>query len=108
MYLKDNYSHLMTHKILEREDIVKKTFYNPRDLIITVFYAVEELFNFSDITGTSYTELQAVKIVYVIIHMTGKFGLAIREWNCIPEIQKTWVRFKKCFSDISPRAERDV
>ena len=27
----------------------------------------------------------------------GKFGLAIREWNRMPEIQKTWVRFKQYF-----------
>jgi len=28
-HLQDNYGHLMTHEILEREDITKKTIYNP-------------------------------------------------------------------------------
>ena len=40
-HLKDNYGQLMTHKILEREDIVKKTIYNPCDPIATVFSTVE-------------------------------------------------------------------
>ena len=69
----------MPHKLLEREDIVRKTIYNSHDPIVTVFSAVKELLEFSDITGTSYTQLQAFNIAYVILHRTGKFGLAIRE-----------------------------
>ena len=63
----------------------------------TVFYAVEELLDLSDILGTSYTQIQAVNTAYVIIHRTGKFGMAIRNWNCMTEIQKTCVRFKHFF-----------
>ena len=74
----------MPHDLLEREDVIKKTIYNPRDPITNVFYAVEELLKLSDITGTSYTELQAVNISYIIIYRTGKFGLVIRKWNCMP------------------------
>ena len=59
--------------------------------------AVEELLEFNDITGASYTQLHAVTIVYVIVHRTGNFRLAICEWNRMPEIQKTWVRFKQFF-----------
>ena len=96
-HLQDNYGHLMPHELLEREDIVKKTIYNPRNPIATMFSSVKELPKFSDITGTSYTQLQAVNIAYVIIHRTGKFGLSICEWNRMPEIQKTWVQFKQFF-----------
>ena len=39
-YLQDKYSQLMPHKLLEREDIVNKTIYNPRDPIATVFSTV--------------------------------------------------------------------
>ena len=85
----------MLHELLEQEDIIKKTIYNPRDPITTVFSAVEELLEFTNITRTSYTQLQAVNISYVIIHRTGKFGLAIRDWNRMPEIQNTWVQFKQ-------------
>ena len=54
-HLQDNYSQLMPHELLEREDIFEKTIYNPRNPIITVFSAVEELLEFADITGTLYT-----------------------------------------------------
>ena len=96
-YLQDNYGQLMSHKLLGRADITKKTIYNPRDPIATVFSAVKELLEFSDITGTSYTQLQVFNTDYIIIHMTGKFGLSIRDWNHMPEIQKAWVRFKQFF-----------
>ena len=42
----------MPHEILEWEDIVNKTIYNPRNPIATVSSAVEELLKFADITGT--------------------------------------------------------
>ena len=54
-HLQENYGQLMPHELLEKEDIVKKKNYNPRDPIAAVFSAVEELVYFSDITGTSYT-----------------------------------------------------
>ena len=59
--------------------------------------AVEELLDYADITGTSYTKLQAFNIAYVILHITGNFRLAIRKWNRMPELQTTWVRFKQFF-----------
>ena len=62
-----------------------------------MFSAVEEILEFADITGTSYTQLQAVNITYVILHRTVKFGLAICKWNRMPLIQKTWVQFKQIF-----------
>ena len=67
----------MPNELLECEDIMKMCFYNLHNPIATVFSAVEELLKFADITGTSYTQLQAFNIAYVILHRTGKFGLAI-------------------------------
>ena len=52
---------------------------------------------FVNITGMSFTQIQATNIAYVIIHSTGKFGLAIHEWNLTPTVQKTWVGFKHFF-----------
>ena len=76
----------MTHKLLEREDTVTKTIYSPRKPTATVLYAVKELLEFANITRTSYTQLQAINIAYVILHQAGKFGLAIRECNCMLEV----------------------
>ena len=96
-HLQDNYGQLIPHNLLEREDIVKKTIYNPRNPITTVFSAVKELLDFTYIKGSSYTKLQAVNIAYAILHQTGNFGLAIHDWNRMPTIQKTWVQFKQFF-----------
>ena len=96
-HLQENYGQLMPHKLFERKDIVKKTTYHTQDLIVTVFSAVEEILEFANITGTSYTQHQAMNISYIIIHRTGKFWLAICEWNFVSEVQKTWFRFKQFF-----------
>ena len=39
--LQENYSQLMPHELLEREETVKETTYHPRDFIATVFTTVE-------------------------------------------------------------------
>ena len=96
-HLQENYGQLMPQECLEWEDIVKKTNYNPRDPITTVFSAVKDLLEFSDITRMYYKQLQAVNIAYMINHRTGKLGLKIHEWNHMPEIHNKWVRFKHCF-----------
>ena len=93
----DKYGQLMPHELLEREDIVKKTIYNPRDPIVTVFSAVGELLEFSNIPGISYTQDQAVNITYVILHRTYKFVLAIHERNCMTTVQRERFRFKQFF-----------
>ena len=53
--LQYNYGQLMPHEILNCKDIVKKTIYNLQDPIATIFFVVEELLMFANITGTSYT-----------------------------------------------------
>ena len=40
-YLQDNYGQLMPHELLERDDIAKKTTYNMRNPIATVFSTVK-------------------------------------------------------------------
>ena len=51
-HLQDNYGKMMPHELLERKYIVKKRIYNPGDPTATVFSAVEELLEFSNINGT--------------------------------------------------------
>ena len=55
IHLKENYSQLMPHELLERKDIVKKTTHHPQGPIAITFSAIEELLGFYDIIGTSYT-----------------------------------------------------
>ena len=45
----------MPNELLESGDILKKTNYHPREPIAAVFSTIEEILEFYDITGTSYT-----------------------------------------------------
>ena len=93
----EKYGQLMPRKLLQRNVIVNKTIYNTRYQISTIFSAVDEPLKLSNITGTLYTKDQASNIAYITIHRTGKFGLAIRKWNCTTTVQRAWVGFKQYF-----------
>ena len=95
--LQENHGQLMSHEILKHEEIAKDTIYNTWEPITTVLSIVKEILDFDDITRTLYTHDQDVNIAYVIIHRTGKLGLAIRKWNRTKTVQRTWVRFKQFF-----------
>ena len=87
----------MPYKLLERKYIINKVSYHPCKMLVAIFSAVEELLKSAYITGTLYTQNQAVNIACVIIQSTGKFVLAICEWNYIPIVQNKWVGFKQFF-----------
>ena len=86
---------LVPHELLDHKGIIETTAYHPRDPIATVFYYIGELLKLANITGTSYTQHQAMNISYMIIDRTGKYSLLICKCNCIMTAQKTWVGFTK-------------
>ena len=51
-HLQDTYEQLIPHELLEREDAAKRTYYYPHDPIVDVYNTVEELLEFSELTGT--------------------------------------------------------
>ena len=79
----------------------RRKIYNLHDQIAIMFSPVEELPEFANIMGTSYTQSQALNISYFMIYRTVKFELAIREWNFMPSVGKTWVRFKQFFGRLT-------
>ena len=76
-HLQENYVHIMTHKTLDREKTTKKNIYLPRDPISSIYASVKELMEFSNITGTTYTHIQAINISYLILHCTGNINKTI-------------------------------
>ena len=96
-HLKDTNEHVISHKIIKRKDVVKKTIYHLREPIESVFSVIKELLKFSDINRTSYIQHQAINVDYLIIYSTSKFSLTICKWNRILTVQKTWVGFKQVF-----------
>ena len=96
-HLQDNYVQIMPQKLLDCKEMVKKTIYHLHEPIASVFSVVKELLELADIPGISYAHNHDINIAYAIIHSTGKFSLVICEWNCMLEVQNTWVGFKHFF-----------
>ena len=92
-HLQDNYIQLMPHELLVQKYIIKKMTYHPQELIAIIFSSIKELLELSNINRNLYTQLQSVNISDVILHRTGKFGLAIHKSNGTTTVQKVWVRF---------------
>ena len=87
----------MPHEFQEKEDEAKKTVYNPRDPIASVFSVVDDPVGIAALAATPISIAQQVNIGYVIIHKTGKFLQPILEWNRKPVVNKTWANFKTQF-----------
>ena len=43
------------------------------------------------------SQAQSIQIAYVILWRTTVFKHALREWNALPAVQKTWINFKTRF-----------
>ena len=80
----------MPHEFQEKEDEAKKTIYNPRDPIASIFSIVDDLVKLAALAATPLSSAQQVNIVYVILHKTGTFSQPIVEWNWKPVVDKTW------------------
>ena len=69
----------MPHELQEKEDEAKKTVYNPRDPIASVFSVVDDLVKLAALAATPISLAKQVNIGYVILHNTGKFSQPIVE-----------------------------
>ena len=87
----------MPHEFQEKEDEVKKTIYNPRDPIVSIFSVVDDLVELAALAATPLSIAQQVNIGYIILHKTGKQFRSIVEWNRKPVVDKTWANFKTHF-----------
>ena len=48
--------------------------------------------------GSPYSAQQIINLAYILLNKTGKFTTGIREWNRIPQAQRTWDAFQLHFS----------
>ena len=97
LHLQETYGTLMPHEFQEKEDKSKKTIYNPRDPIASIFLVVDNLVELFALAATPLSSVQQVNIGYVILHKTGKISLPIVEWNQKPVVDNTWANFKTHF-----------
>ena len=62
LHLQDTYSTLTPHELHEKEDKSKKTVYNPRDLVASVFLVVNDLVELAALATTHISLSQQVNI----------------------------------------------
>ena len=48
--------------------------------------------------GSPYSTQQVINLGYILLNKCGKFGTGVREWNHIPQDQRTWDAFQTLFS----------
>ena len=87
----------MPHNFQEKEDKAKKTIYNPRDPIASVFSVFDDLVKLAALAATPLSSAQQANIGYVILHKPGKILHPIVEWNWKPDVDKMWAKFKTHF-----------
>ena len=84
-------------ELQQRLTTVSAMVYDPVQPIDDVFDAIQEIADLAQVAGVPFTNLQMVNMAYVIINNTRKFGKYIVEWNHLPPMQRTWMRFKDFF-----------
>ena len=72
-HLQETYGTLMPHEFQEKEDEAKRTIYNLRNPIASVFSVVGDLVELSALAATPLSNAQQVNIGYIILHKTGNF-----------------------------------
>ena len=88
----------LTPMALQDNDNRFRQAYNPAEPFEMLVQQIEDAQAFAAAGGQAYTAEQVVSNAYYIIHHTGMFIDACREWRRRPADEKTWANFKTEFS----------
>lgn len=99
-YLFRNYGRVTPATLVDEEQKVLQWSFDPALPIVLVFNKVDDLMDLASAAGSPYSARQLINFAYVIINRTGKFTTGIREWNRLPDIQKTWTTFTTHFAAV--------
>jgi hypothetical protein len=73
--------------------------YDPVTPVDNIFNKIEDSLKYGDLTHCPFSQPQAIAKAYNLINCTGKFCEAIKAWNRLPLLQKTWINFKTHFCE---------
>ena len=96
-YLLNTYGKISPNQLSTFEKEVTDMHYDPVTPVDNIFNKIEDLLEFGDLANCPYSQPQAIAKGYNIINRTGKFREAIKAWNRLPQVQKTWINFKGHF-----------
>ena len=99
-YLQNTYGTIPPSQLLEFQKEVTEMHYDtPVTPVDSIFNKIEDLLEYEELAHCPFTQLQAIATAYNIINTTGKFREAIKAWNRLPLVQKTWIAFKQHFRE---------
>lgn len=82
---------------LDANLITMATAWHPSTPIETLFLQIDDGIDFASAGDSPIDDSTAVRIIYKIIHDTGVFELACRDWRALPRADKTLAHFKTFF-----------
>ena len=98
-YLQNTYGTISSSQLSKFEKDVTDLYYDPVTPVDNIFNKVEDLLEYGDLANCPYSQPQAIAKAYNLLNATGKFREAVKSWNRLPAIQKTWINFKQHFRD---------
>ena len=89
-HLSTTYGKVTVAMLEEKETKLPSTPYNPSD-------TVDDFVDYADMARQPQTKSQPVAKACSVLQKTGRFELALLEWNKKPFIEQTWMNFKSHF-----------
>jgi hypothetical protein len=98
-YLQNTYGKISPSQLSQFEKEVAEMHYDPVTPVDNIFNKIEDLLEYGDLANCPFSQPQAISKAYNLINRTGKFREAIKAWNRLPQVQKTWINFKVHFRE---------
>lgn len=96
-HLYTNYG-VITPADLDDNDARMREPFDASKPIEELFEQIEEATDYADAAGAPYNNSQVLSRAYVLVHKTGEYNDACRDWRKKPTNEKTWETFKQDFT----------
>ena len=73
--------------------------FSVNQLVDTLTTEIDELCNIADLSESPITDCQRVDMGYIVLQRCRPFKTHLKEWNNLPNANKTWANFKTHFRD---------
>ena len=93
-YLKYTYGKVTPQLLDKKETLLRAINYTPASPIDTIFTAVEDLADYSELNGDTMTQQQTIAKAYIILNNSCQLKEEIKTWNRLDAAHKTWIAFK--------------
>ena len=97
-FLFRNFGRVTPANLADAEQQLLAWSFDPNLPIVLLYNKIDDLMDLANAAGSPYSAQQIINLAYILLNKTGKFTTRIREWNRIPQAQRTWDAFQMHFS----------